>query len=477
MKFRPRNVRSRLTLWYVLVLASLLALYAGVACLFLFLSLREDFDQNLLEDVETVEGMLAKEPNGLVSLHASHPDAAEPRIGHFIEVWSPQGSLLYRSAALQGQTLGGPPGPEEGQNDPPPSTTRLPNGTRVRLASSVYHIEDRRVVLRVAYTEEKLWLELREFGEVLMLGFPIALLLAGFGGYALARKALAPIDSMGTQAKTISAERLGDRLSIENPEDELGKLGTVFNAMLGRLQAAFDQLRRFTADASHELRTPLTAIRSVGEVALQDQRSPAEYRDVIGSMLEEVDRLTRLSESLLALSRADAGHVQLHREDISLARVAREASSVVEVLAEEKGQRIDIEGDADLIVSVDRLILRQAIVNLLDNAIKYSPLGSQILVRVQSGGDKQVLLDVIDQGPGIPNEHQPHVFDRFYRVDRARTREWGGAGLGLSITRWAVEAHGGGITLKSEEGHGSTFQVSLPLVKYSSTSQSQGGSQ
>jgi heavy metal sensor kinase len=443
----------------------------------LFLSLREDFDQNLLEDLETVEGMLAKEPNGLVSLHSSHPDAAEPRIGHFIEVWSPEGSLLYRSAALQDQTLGGRPGPAEGLHDPAPSSTRLPNGTRVRLASSVYHVEDQRVVLRVAYSEEGLWRELGEFGEVLLLGFPIAVLLAGVGGYALARKALAPIDSMATQAKKISAERLGDRLSIENPEDELGKLGTVFNGMLGRLQAAFDQLRRFTADASHELRTPLTAIRSVGEVALQDERSPAEYRDVIGSMLEEVDRLTRLAESLLALSRADTGHVQLQREDISLLRLAKEASSVVEVLAEEKRQRIDIEGDTDLLISVDRLILRQVIVNLLDNAIKYSPPGSRILVRVQSERNKQVFLDVIDQGPGIPNEHQPYVFDRFYRVDKARTRGWGGTGLGLSITRWAVEAHGGGITLESEEGHGSTFRISLPLAKDSPTSQSKGGSQ
>jgi len=247
--------------------------------------------------------------------------------------------------------------------------------------------------------------------------------------------------------------------------------------MLGRLQAAFDQLRRFTSDASHELRTPLTAIRSVGEVALQEQRSPVEYRDVIGSMLEEVDRLTRLAESLLALSRADAGHIQLLREDISLVRMAKEASSVVEVLAEEKRQQIDIEGDANLVVSVDRLILRQALVNLLDNAIKYSPAGSQILVRVQSGGDKQAYLEVIDQGPGIPREHQPHVFDRFFRVDKARTREWGGAGLGLSITRWAVEAHGGDITLKSEEGQGSTFRVSLPLAKVSSASPSKGGLQ
>ncbi len=343
--------------------------------------------------------------------------------------------------------------------------------------SGVYHIEDQRVVLRVAYSQEALWRELREFGEVLLLGFPIAVLLAGFGGYALARKALSPIDLMATQTKTISAEKLGDRLSVENPEDELGKLGAVFNAMLGRLQAAFDQLRRFTADASHELRTPLTAIRSVGEVALQDQRSPAEYRDVIGSMLEEVDRLTRLAESLLALSRADTGHIQLQREDISLVRIAKEASSVVEVLAEEKQQHIDIEGDANLVVSVDRLILRQAIVNLLDNAIKYSPPGSHILVRVQSGEDKQVFLDVIDQGAGIPSEHQPYVFDRFYRVDKARTREWGGAGLGLSITRWAVEAHGGDISLRSEEGQGSTFRVALPLTKDSSASPSKGGSQ
>jgi len=194
-------------------------------------------------------------------------------------------------------------------------------------------------------------------------------------------------------------------------------------------------------------------------------------------MLEEVDRLTRLVESLLALSRADAGHVQLQREDISLVRLAKEASSVVEVLAEEKQQHIDIDGDANLVVSVDRLILRQAIVNLLDNAIKYSPPGSHILARIQSGGDKQLFLDVIDQGPGIPSEHQPHVFDRFYRVDKARTREWGGAGLGLSITRWAVEAHGGDITLKSEEGQGSTFRVSLPLAKGSSASSSKGESQ
>lgn len=474
MRLWPRNVRMRLTMWYTLVLAGLLALYAAVASLFLFLSLREDFDHNLREDVETVEGLLAKEPNGQVSLRLSHADGAEPRVGHFIEVWSPKGSLLYRSSSLENLGLGGPPHSGEGLKDESPATLRLANGTRVRVASSSYTIEDQPVVLRVAYNEGRLWRELAEFGEVLLLGFPIAVLLAGFGGYGLARKALAPIDAMATQAQHISAERLSERLPIQSPEDELGKLGITFNELLTRLQAAFDQLRRFTADASHELRTPLTAIRSVGEVALQEQKSPAEYRDVIGSMLEEVDRLTRLVESLLALSRADAGQIKLQRAEISLLGLTREAGSMVEVLAEEKGQQLGIEGDDSISVSADRLILRQAIVNLLDNAIKYSPPKSHISVRVGRGTDNQPTVEITDQGPGIAPQHQPHVFDRFYRVDEARTREWGGAGLGLSIARWAVEAHGGQLTLKSKERQGSTFRISLPLSNEFSADQTKG---
>lgn len=474
MRRWPRNVRMRLTLWYTLVLAGLLALYAGVASLFLFLSLREDFDHNLLEDVETVEGMLAKEPNGKVSLRSSHADGAEPRVGHFIEVWSPEGLLIYRSASLENLTLGGPPAQGEGTKDEFPATLRLANGNKVRLARSAYTIEDQPIVLRVAYNEGSLWRELGEFGQVLLLGFPIAVALAGFGGYALARKALAPIDAMATQSRKISAERLNERLPIQNPEDELGKLGITFNELLARLQAAFDQLRRFTADASHELRTPLTAIRSVGEVALQEQKSPAEYRDVIGSMLEEVDRLTRLVESLLVLSRADTGHVQLQRTDITLLALVQEAVSLVEVLAEEKKQQVVLEGDVTAVVSADRLILRQAIVNLLDNAIKYSPAGSRILLRVASSAG-HATLEVVDEGPGVPPEHRPHLFDRFYRVESARTREWGGAGLGLSISRWAAEAHGGEITLQSEEGHGSTFRFSLPLAGTNSSDRTRGG--
>ncbi len=426
----PRHVRSRMTLWYVLVLGVLLLAYAAGASLFLFYSLREQLDHSLLEDVERVEGLLENTPDGKVTLDSVRHEEDEPNMQRFVEVWSSEGILLYRSPALQGGTLGPPPRPSpKATPQPPPSTVRLADGTRVRMATSIHTVDSRRVFLRVAHSEQGLWREIEEFVSVLLLALPLALVLAGFSGFALARKALAPIDAMAHKAERISAERLNERLPMENPEDELGHLARAFNATLARLEAAFDQLRRFTADASHELRTPLTAIRSVGEVALQTPKSATEYRDVIGSMLEETDRLTRLVDSLLTLSRADAGHIHVQRSDISLLSLAQEACSLVEVLAEEKRQRISIEGEPALMVSGDRLILRQALVNLIDNAIKYSPTEAEIVVRVRAGKDNQLVVEVVDQGPGVPQEHQSRIFDRFYRVDRARSREWGGAGL------------------------------------------------
>src|SRR6266576_5804708 len=429
MKLSPSNVRSRLTLWYVGVLTALLIAYGAASLFFLFLSMREQVDHNLLEDMETVEGQIATEQDGSLTLRLHHGEEGDPGLHRFVEIWSSEGKLLYRTPQLLGQALGGPPTRKEAREDIVPVSERLPNGLRVRLASSPHHLDNSIVVLRVAHNEQAMWRELREFTTVLLIGLPLGVLLAGFGGYALARKALAPTDTMTRETQKISAQHLGARLSGQNREDELGRLGAVLNAMLGRLQGAFEQLRRFTADASHELRTPLTAIRSVGEVALQAPKSMTEYRDVIGSMLEETDRLTRLVDSLLTLSRADAGHIQVQRTDISLLGLAQEASSLVEVLAEEKRQRISVEGELASMVSGDRLILRQALINLIDNAIKYSPVGAEILIRVGTGKDGQLIIEVVDQGPGVPQEHQAKIFDRFYRVDRARSREWGGAGL------------------------------------------------
>lgn len=203
-------------------------------------------------------------------------------------------------------------------------------------------------------------------------------------------------------------------------------------------------------------------IRSVGEVGLQKDGTRAEYRDIIGSMLEEVNRLTSLVDNLLTISRADSGHIQLHRTAVPVMALAREAAALFEILMEEKSLRVILNGDEKAQVEGDRIVLRQALVNILHNAVKYSPVGEVISVHVRNDGTGQVVIEIRDNGPGIPLEDQSKVFDRFYRVDKARWRESGGAGLGLSIAKWAAEAHGGAITLQSGPNQGCTFRISLP---------------
>lgn len=476
IRVRPRHVRTRLTLWYVAVLALLLLIFAGGIATFFFFSLRNELDASLLQDFETVEGLLEAGPDGMIALRSHHHEEEEER-PRFLEVWSADAKLLYRSANVPTDTFGGLPNSTGGKGELTPVSLTLPDGTRLRVVTGRHFFEGRPLVMRLAHSEERLW---HEFGELLTgiaLGIPVALAVAGFGGYLLARRALAPVDTMTKQAARISAERLNERLPVGNPQDELGHLALVLNRSLDRLQAAFDQLRRFTADASHELRTPLTAVRSVGEVALQDQRSPEEYREAIGSMLEEVDRLTRLVDSLLTLSRADAASITLHPSRASLMDLAREAVQLVEVLAEEKKQKLAVSGDSAIQVPADRLILRQGVINLLHNAIKYSPPGATINVRIMKRDGQQAVLEVEDQGPGIPAEYQEKIFERFFRLDPARSREQGGAGLGLAIADWAVKAHGGSIEMESEEGRGSIFRVVLPVSESAVAQRFQGGEQ
>jgi len=323
-------------------------------------------------------------------------------------------------------------------------------------------------MLRVVRSEEPLRHELSELLMVLGLGVPLTLGLTAFGGYWLARRALTPVGHMADRARTITADRLGERLPVEDAQDELGQLATVFNETLARLERSFAELRRFTADASHELRTPLTAIRSVGEVGLRARRDEQAYREIIGSMLEESDRLAQLVDSLLLLCRADGGPPTLRWERIDLGRLAREVSAQLEVLAEEKRQLLTTEVLGAIEVEADQVVLRHALINLLDNAIKHSPEGATVRVVVRDRAATPV-LEVIDTGPGIAPEHREAIFQRFFRVDPARSREAGGAGLGLCIARWAVEVHGGRIELESDEGKGSTFRIVMGSARGSGT--------
>jgi len=292
-------------------------------------------------------------------------------------------------------------------------------------------------------------------------GIPFAAGLAVAGGYFLAGRVLAPVGAMAQKAREITAESLAKRLPVDNAGDEFGQLATVFNDTLARLQDAFERLRRFTADASHELRTPLTAMRSVGEVALQGTLDAVTYRDVIGSMLEEVDRLTRLVESLLILTRADSGKVQLVAEDLDLGGLAGNVIDQLHVLADEKQQELTLRAPIPVHAMGDAALIRHALMNLIHNAIKYTPNGGTIAVHVNAT-DKKAMIEVQDTGPGIPAVHRDRIFDRFYRVDTSRSREEGGVGLGLAIVRWAVEANGGHIELASDGTEGSLFRVILP---------------
>jgi heavy metal sensor kinase len=322
-------------------------------------------------------------------------------------------------------------------------------------------VNSRHVIIQVARSELPMRREMRGLLFILLFWLPIAVLTAGIFGYTLARRALAPIEKMAERAQSISADNLHDRLPIGNPNDELGRLASVFNDTLGRLESSFAQMRRFTADVSHELRTPLTAIRSVGEVGLRERRDDKAYRGIIGSMLEEVDRLASLVDRLLRWSRAETGQTKLSQEVIGLRDLADDVVGHLGVLAEEKQQSLTVAQVGTPWGLGDRQVLRQALIDLVDNAIKYTPEGGAIEMRV-SESTENVTIDVVDSGPGVAPELRMRIFDRYGRGENAGPDAVGGAGLGLSISKWAVEAHGGRLTLEASNSVGSTFRITLP---------------
>jgi heavy metal sensor kinase len=431
-----------------------------------FLQLRSQLDHYAIQDIETIEGLLSFNASGHLTLREDYHNHAESKqvLERLVEVRSSEGSVIFRNDRLGNQPLDGNPIPGEGEGGYSTRSARLADGTPVRLVSRRHTLDGHSILIRLAYSESSIWVRFDELAVAWLLAVPIVLVLAGLAGYVLARRALAPLEDMACRAEQITSNRLHERLSVGEAGDELGHLARVFNNLLTRLEHSFEQLRRFTSDASHELRTPLTLMRSVGEVALQKNGSRDEYRDTIGSMLEEVNRLAALIDSLLMISRADAGRIELCPTVFPALDLAREAAGLFEVLIEERGQRITVNGDASVTVTADRVFLRQALVNIIHNAVKYSPPGASISVNVAYDPAGGVRLEIIDDGPGIASEHAAKVFDRFYRVDGSRSRDPGGAGLGLAIAQWTARVHGGDIHLVTTEGRGCVFQICLPAV-------------
>ena len=302
---------------------------------------------------------------------------------------------------------------------------------------------------------------LRNLITVLFAGVPVVLVLGLLGGYFLAGRALAPVQSITDKAREIGADSLSARLPVMNPRDEFGKLSTVFNDTLERLERSFNQLRQFTADASHEMRTPLTSMRSVGQVALKDRINETACRDAVGSMLEDVDRLSELLDNLLMLAAGDSGRIKPDVESRNLGEYVGAIAEELRILAEER--TIDLCIDTGITrVPFDDRILRHGLVNVIHNAIRYSPTGGTVHVRVADVDGSYAIIEVDDEGSGIPETERELVFQRFYRIDKARSRAEGGMGLGLALAKWAVELHGGTIEFIDKKGPGSRCRITLP---------------
>lgn len=457
-----RHIRTRLTAMFVSALAVVLLLYLAAACLFLLRDLRTQLVRYAIQDLETIEGLLYFAANGELKLRDDYHNHAESKrvLERLLEVRSPDGKVLLRNELLANRSLGDALLEHEGEGGYSEREFTLNDGVRVELVSRSHAVEGRPTIIRVAYSQEPLWQQFRSDLMALLLPFPLVLIAASVGGYLLATRALKPIQEMARKAAVIKSDRLHERLPVNPADGELADLARVFNTVLVRLEQSFEQLRRFTSDASHELRTPLAAMRSVGEVGLQKNCTPEAYRDVIGSMLEEANKLTQLVDSLLTIARADAGQIQLNPSVFSVDGLVRECAMLFDVLLEENGQRLHVETSADAMVCGDRLLLRQALVNVVHNAIKFTPRGGSITVRIRGG--EPVVVEVEDTGPGIPEDQLPRVFDRFYRVEKGRSRDAGGAGLGLAIASWSVEVHGGTITASNSKEAGCVFRISLP---------------
>ena len=463
-----RSIRARLTLWYSSLLTATLILLGGVGYGLLGYTLSKETDAAL----RGVAQVLAEREGGAAGGFIP-PDVDEAfrrffgfsPTDRYFERFDPLGRLDPRQPPSGPGKLPLSPQARKNALEGLPTFETLeglgPYPVRV-LTWPV--VKGGRVInlVQVGMSRENLVGTQRRFLLSMAAVLPIALVLAGGGGWILARRALRPVDRMTESARRISAEHLAQRVDETGAGDELDRLAQTLNAMLSRLDAAFQEMRQFTADASHELQTPLTILKGEMEVALRSPRSPEEYQRILRSALEETDRIARLVEGLLLLARADAGVLRMDRQTVDLAQLIEEVYGQTRILAEGRSLKFRLGPVEPISVQGDYAHLRRLLLNLVDNAVKYTPPEGQVTVSLQSSGG-WASLRIEDSGMGIGPEDQARIFQRFYRSSEARARGEGGAGLGLCIARSIAEAHGGRIEVESAPGRGSTFTVLLPI--------------
>jgi heavy metal sensor kinase len=457
------SVRTRLTLWYASVLALSLIAFALVIYYAAGKIFHERQDESLRSTAQTVASAYVEEFGEAHSLaKAGQIVLSEITFpNRYVQLNDNEGKPIASSANLAGSTVAIPSSVFADAREKSFSYATV-NGLRV----AVIPLSSDQTPGYAAVAEPLSAIEdgLREVRRDLFAGVPLVLFLASVGGYFLARKSLAPIASMNSQTQQISAQNLSARLDVTESRDELGRLGTTINDLLARLENSFKEQQRFIADASHELRTPLAVLRGETEVALGKVRTVEEYQQSLSLIQDEAERLSRIVEDLFILAREPVDtRAVLHKERVSLNDAVKDCARAAQVLAIRKGVRLSLENDSPaILVNGDEELIKRMILNLLDNAVKYTPAGGEVSLELsQENGNAEIV--VRDTGIGIPDSAQPRVFDRFFRVDKARARTIGGAGLGLSIAQWIAEVHSGSIALTSTPNHGSTFTVVLPV--------------
>ena len=448
-----KSIKFRLTLWYLVAIAVLLLIFGTVAYLMLSYNLNQNLDNALRTRVTELRTTLAVEYG--YAVFAAQPD-------ELLLIYNADGALLQRFgpdiefANIKGLVEHALAGESSF------STVANRDGQEMRLDAAPLAVDPgTRTAIIVGRSTKDIRNVLGVFRYILGVAGITVVILAGLGGWFLANWTLKPVDRITRTAQDIGESDLSRRIDVDN-DDELGRLAATLNRMIERLEAAFNRQRQFTADASHELRTPLAVIQAEATLALSKERTEAEYRKSLELVSQEIAYMSSIIGKMLFLARSDAGKEPLNLEEVKINELLAEISADIEVLAREKGIHFKLGPLENLTVNGDRVRLRLLLLNLLENAVRYTPAGGSISVAAV-GKNGMAFIAINDTGIGIPAEHLPHIFERFYRVDKARSRADGGAGLGLAIARYFAELHGGRIEVESEVGKGSTFSVILPL--------------
>lgn len=461
-------IKWRLTLWYGLILTSILVVFTSSVYVYFKNSLQKNIDSKIKSIGEVLSSSITETHESNPTVFGNFENYLENVLGKkpkgkFIQIMDTSGRIGAKMNDIETETLPTSFGALE-QALQGETVYETVENVKPRIRMVTIPILERKKVTSIV----QVGTSLEDFDEtmkrlflILIISIPTSISVTTVLGYFLAKKALRPVDQIRRTAVKISSSNLDERIDIGGRRDELSRLAKTFNEMISRLKDSFQRVNQFSIDVSHELKTPLTIIKGQTEVALRKDRTPDDYRGILSSNLEEVNRMNRIIEDLLLISKADSKNVVLNTEDIAIRDLIAGVCVDMKVFAENRGIELAVKELDDVRLKGDELKLRRMLLNIIENGIKYTPDGGRVEVS-SSLNNGCVEINIKDNGSGIPEDDLKYIFDRFYRGDKSRKRQ-SGSGLGLSISKWIAEAHNGVIKAESRTTEGSSFTIKLPV--------------